>query len=94
MHHKHYRKKHPSDHVRAVYLCSMHPKVQEHTLDLDNHDPENHLACRQLLKNLIFPGDIVNKNEQEQAEDLVIDTFLTELGQFKYKQGVFWAFHN
>ena len=44
-------------------MCSVHPKIQEHALDLDNSDPEDHLACERLLKKLLVPVDIVNSDD-------------------------------
>ena len=42
--------------------------VWDHTLELDNHDPEDHLAGEQIVKKLMVPVDIVNKDEWEWAE--------------------------
>ena len=60
---KHYRTILLPDHVQAAYMCSVHPKIQEHALDLDNSDPEDHLACERLLKKLLVPVDIVNSDD-------------------------------
>ena len=74
-------------------MCSVHPKIQEHALDLDNSDPEDHLACVRFLKKLLVPLDIVNSDDQERAKAVVIDTFLMELRQFQNKEGHFQSHH-
>ena len=77
------------DHVWAAYMCSVHPRIQKHALDLDNSDPEDRLACERLLKKLLVPVDIVNSDGWERAEAVVIDIFLMELRQFQNKEGHF-----
>ena len=74
-------------------MCSVHPKIQEHALDLDNSDPEDHLACERLLKKLLVPVNIVNSDDLERAKALVIDTFLMELKHFQNKEGHFQSHH-
>ena len=60
---KHYRTILLPDHVQAAYMCSVHPKIQEHALDLNNSDPEDCLACERLLKKLLVPVDVVNSDD-------------------------------
>ena len=74
-------------------MCSVHPKIQENALDLDNSDPEDCLACERLLKKLLVPVDIVNSDDQERAKAVVIDTFLMDLRQFQNKEGHFQSCH-
>ena len=74
-------------------MCSVHSKIQEHALDLDNSDPEDCLACERLLKKLLVPVDIVNSDDQERAEAVVIDTCLMDFRQFQNKEGHFQSCH-
>ncbi len=88
-HFAHYRPRLLPDDVRAAYLCSPHPDIIKHTVTPDNIDPKDCMACERLLKKIMIPAGIVNSEKRERIKAEVIDTFLTELGQFQSREGPF-----
>lgn len=56
------------DHVHvSSRLCPL-PKVIEHSKNPSNHDPEDEIVCKWLIKKLMVLVDVVERTESELLE--------------------------
>ena len=83
----HYRQRLLSDHVRAAYLLSPNPIIQQHCKD--NLDPLDRLAMERLMIKIHLSGYVEDDDEWEQKKATMMDKFWREYNDFTSHTGFF-----
>lgn len=71
------------DHVHVAYLLYPYPKVIAHAKNPPNHDPKDCSACEWLIRKLMMPIDVVDRDERENLEAKLIDSFILPMSGTK-----------
>ena len=85
----HYRQRLLADYVRAAYMLSPHPIIQQHCKD--NMDPEDRLAMERLMIKIHLQGYVEDDDEWELKKATMMDKFWSEYNDFHISH---WFFQN